>query len=725
MIRRCWKILWRKKVILPLLAVVIVVGSVATLLGMRSLPEDLEQAVALTRKNTYLDRSGRPLNVTYENGWNIYDRVRLHDVPELLQQAFLCSEDKRFFSHSGIDWLARLNAVRQNLLAGRVVRGASTISEQVVRMLHPRPRTVWARWLEGFEALALEHRFTKPEILEFYLNQVPYQAKRRGVVQAAHYYFDRDLSTLDGKEMLALAVLVRAPHWFDPQARPANLERAVTDLAGRMFPAGPRDLLEQQLTVKRTASIQDMSHFIRYAEAAQSVSPQPGAAIDTSINLDLQSRIQQILDVRLDRLQARNVHNGAVLVIDHRNNEVLAWVDGYAGKKNKKFNEIDAVTTPRQPGSALKPLLYANAMVKGWTAATMLDDSPLEESVGLGMHTYHNYSRDHYGPISLREALGNSLNIPAVRAIQYVDPAEFLGFLHRLGVTSLAGHPNVYGDGLALGNGELTLYELVQAYTVLARMGDYKPLTFSADEALHNGSRRVLSEDVASLVADILSDPAAREKEFGRDSILNFPYQTAVKTGTSSDYRDAWAVGFNDRFTVGIWVGNLDYAPMHEVTGSTGAVLALRSVFNELNRNHEPQALYFSPNLVKQQVCIASGLPAVEQCDSRDEWFVPGTTPTGLERATDELRIRKPSNGLLLARDPRIPDDAEYFEFALTDVPGVRKVRWYVNDRLVGESPQITFAWPLRKGTFHTRAEVFLHSAVAPVWTDEVVYTVN
>lgn len=701
--------------------------AVATALFMRPLPDDLQTAIAATRKNTYLDRCGRRLNVTYENTWNIYDTARLYEIPEFLQQAFLVAEDKRYFSHSGIDWPARLNAVRQNLLAGHVVRGVSTISEQVVRMLHPRKRTFRARWLEGFEALKLERRFSKPEILEFYLNQVPYRAKRRGVVQAARYYFDRDLSTLNPKEMLALAVLVRAPEWLDPQRRLANLERSIANLAERMV-ADKKErayIVRQKLAARRIKKLQNMSHFIRFADENDRSLPHSGAAINTTVDLALQAGIQNILDTRLDRLKGRRVGNGAVLVVDHATNEILAWVVGYAGRKNKPFNEIDAVTVPRQPGSALKPLLYANALQKGWTAATMLDDSPLEESVGRGMHTYHNYSRGHYGLISLREALGNSLNIPAVKAIRYVGPGEFLAFLRSFGIRSLTAHPNAYGDGLALGNGELPLYELVQAYTVLARMGDYKPLSFIDGEYLGNGSHRVLSEDIASLIADILSDPGAREKEFGWDSILNFPCQTAVKTGTSSDYRDAWAVGFNDRYTVGIWVGNLDYARMSEVTGSTGAVLALRSVFNELNRNRDVRPLYFSGNLVKQKVCIESGLPADNECDSRDEWFVPGTMPKGFETEKGGLRIRKPSPGLMLALDPRIPDEHEFFEFAINPVAGVKQVRWYVNDQLVGKSEKTTFAWPLSKGTFRARAEVFFDDKTDSCLTDAVLYTVH
>jgi penicillin-binding protein 1C len=299
-----------------------------------------------------------------------------------------------------------------------------------------------------------------------------------------------------------------------------------------------------------------------------------------------------------------------------------------------------------------------------------------------------------------------------------------LSFLHQLGIRSLSGHPNVYGDGLALGNGEITLYELVQAYTVLARMGDYKPLSFLEGEHLRNGHERVLSEDIASLIADIMSDPGAREKEFGWDSILNFPCQTAVKTGTSSDYRDALAVGFNDRYMVGVWMGNLDYAAMDKITGSSGPALVLRSIFNELNKHREVRAIYFSENLEKHRVCIETGLPANDDCEFRDEWFVPGTGPMAPE-VLNEIRIRKPSNGLMLAMDPRIPDDCEYFEFALTDIQNLGKIRWFVNDQPISVTVKPTYNWKLSRGNFKVRAEVFLKGGDAPVTTEEVEYRVN
>lgn len=699
---------------------------VATLLSMEEMPASLVEHVNVIKKNVYLDRVGKQLNVTYENDWNIHDVVKLHDIPEFLVNAIILSEDKRFHSHGGIDWFARLNAIKKNILAGKVVRGASTITEQVVRMIHPRPRTFWSRWIEGFEAMSLEQKFSKLDILEFYVNQVPYMARRRGVVQASRYYFDRDVSTLDKKEMLALSVLVRSPTWLDPAKQKSNLDWAIGNLANRLgiSKESIQKISKQRIALRQLHTKPDMSHFIGFAETQKNKASYAGT-INTTIDIELQVKAQKILDSRLDRLNKYNAGNGAVLIVDHETNEIISWVIGYAGVDGKKYNKINAVTVKRQPGSALKPLLYAKAIKDGWTAATMLDDSPLEESVGLGMHTYHNYSRDHYGLISLRESLGNSLNIPAVKAVQYVGPGKFLKFLRELGVKSLSGHPNVYGDGLALGNGELTLYELVQAYTVMARMGDYKPLSFVDGEHINNGSHRVLSEDIMSLIADIMSDPSAKEKEFGLDSVLNFPYQTAVKTGTSSDYRDAWAVGFNDKYTVGVWIGNLDYTEMNEVTGSSGPAFVLRSLFSELNKFREVRPLYFSKNLLRKRICIETGLLEHDGCHAKDEWFISGTVPSGSVKSASKLRIRKPSNGLMLAMDPRIPDEHEYFEFALTEREDIKNVRWYVNDKLIAVTDGPKYNWKVSKGKYKTRAEIILDGNDSIIITTVVEYRVN
>jgi len=717
-----------KGLIVSVLAVVTGL-TISTELAKQGVPLDIGSMDNSVIKQQYLDRHGKILNITYENRWNVHDVIPLYEIPPFLQKAFVYAEDQRFYEHEGVDWLARLSALRDNLEFHQTTRGASTLSEQVIKMLHNRPRNVWSRWLEGVEAQELERNHSKENILEFYLNQVPYQAQRRGVKQAASYYFDRDLETLHKKEILALAVIVRAPKWYDPRRFPKRLERGIATLADRLYTSGEIDskqrdeIREFKLNTKRPGFHANASHFIDYARSKQA-DPHLSerSLVHTTLDSDLQAEIQLLLDSKLSALKTKQVNNGAVLVVDHEKNEIQAWVVGYAGDDNKSFTKIDPILVKRQPGSTLKPFLYTKAMEKGWTAATKIEDSPLENSVGTGLHSFQNYSRIHYGNVSVRQALGNSLNIPAVRAIQYVGVSDFLDFLNELGFESLSEHPDIYGDGLALGNGEVTLFELTQAYTTLARMGKTASLVALDEEVLNHPQRQIISSDLASLTANILSDPNARELEFGTNSILNFPLQTAVKTGTSSDYRDAWAVGYNDKFTVGVWFGNLDYTPMNEVTGSVGPAVVLRSVFNRLNYHRTPEGLYLSENLEVRNIC--SNENENDSCQNQQEYFLPGTRIETTAKP-EGLKIARPTEGLQIAMDPRIPDQYEKFDFSLNQTQDVKHVDWFVNDVLVGSSTDNVYNWPLEKGKHTTYASVFLKDQVKPIKTQPIHYVVK
>jgi penicillin-binding protein 1C len=693
------------------------------------------------RRPQFFDRNGLPLSITYDNPWNVNDWLPLHEIPVLLQEAFLVSEDRRFYRHHGGDWLARAHALVQNARAMRTVRGASTITEQVVRILHPRPRTLWSRWLEGIEAGQLERRFSKTEILEFYLNQVPYARQRRGVLQAARLYFDRDLDTLNTAEMLTLAVLVRAPGRLEPGQGGGGLEKALRRLAGDLhragrIPAAAASEMGRAEAPPAAFRLQvDAGHFLRQAarlDGRQAAAP--GAArIITTLDSGLQGNIQEILDHHLEDFKDLDLNEGAVLVVNHQTGEILAWVNGGGSSGTASGAWIDAVSTPRQPGSTLKPFLYSLALEKGWTPSTIIDDSPLSRPVGSGMHPFRNYSRKYYGPLRLREALGNSLNIPAVRTVQFTGVDQFLERLHRFGFASLNRPANHYGEGLALGNGEVTLFELVQAYSVLARGGSARPLRFTLDGGTLPGSPtgQILSVEAASLVADILSDPQARRLEFGAGNILRLPVQTAVKTGTSNDHRDSWAVGFNHRYTVGIWMGNLDRRPTAGVTGTTGPGLLLRSVFARLNRFEEARPLYLSPRLAVHRICRESGRLATPSCSTIQEKYLPGTSPArfcrghGEIRAADTaggsaekngmtspIRLLQPTANLEMAMDPRIPDQVEAYPLKISGQGTAERIEWLVDGIVAGVTggDQRHFMWPVEQG---------MHMVQARVWPGE------
>ena len=688
-----------------------------TYADLRPIPDSLSLGSSAIRKVQILDRHNIALTVTYQNRWNIHDYVPLHDIPLFLQHAFVLSEDQRFYAHHGVDWKARMHALWQNLKAFGKIRGASTISEKVIRMWHPRARIIWSRWLEGIEAAKLEEIISKTEILEFYLNQIPYAAQRRGVVQAARYYFDRDLDTLSQKELLALVVLVRAPGRLDLHQGLAGIQKPILRLAARLRERGLIDhtqyarLDSEVPQIRKSRLAVHAGHFVHHLYRNLPLRYlQSKRRLLTTLEADLQAKVQGILNQRLKGLQQHRVNNGAVLVVDHRMHEVLAWVNGGEEKEGIPGGWIDAVVTPRQPGSTLKPFIYALALQKGWTAATIIEDLPLSEPVGFGLHTFRNYSRMHYGPLVLRDALGNSLNIPAVRTIQFVGVDTFLDCLHNLGFSSLQRHPEIYGDGLALGDGEITLLELVQAYTVLANRGFYEPLkTLLEDESGQYFFRKVFSPEIASIIADILSDPNARRLEFAEAGLLHLPVQTAVITRTSNDYRDAWAIGFNHRFTVGVWMGNLDQNPMDGITGSRGPALVLRAVFAELNRHQKTRPLYSTPRLVKVEVCRDTGQLADQRCPAYSEWFIPGTQPGGNRAVPHEKKtyhLLRPTKDLQLSMDPRIPDDHEAFSFKLAQVPTGAIVDWYVDDRLTATTSTAEYIWPLQRGEHQVQAIV-------------------
>lgn len=660
-----------------------------------------------------LDRQGQPLGISFQTRFNMMDVQPLHQIPDVLRQAFLTAEDRRFFAHNGVDWTARLAAVWQDMRGGRAARGASTITEQVVRIVHPRPRTLWSRWVEGFEAMALEQRYSKGEILEFYLNQVPYAANRRGVAQAARYYFNRDLHTLTEKEMLALAVLPRAPSALDLYKHANAIDPALKRLSQAMeqrgqLPVGETEnMLTQSLALQPPSQPPSATHFINYIRETVPYKLSDSGVLVTTLDAGLQQSVQTLLDERVKTLNRKRVHNGAVLVADHATGEILAWaVAGSADPKNQTPGRaIDAVRSARQPGSSLKPFLYAVALEKGWSPATELDDAPLAETIGTGLHNFKNYSHTFYGKISLREALGNSLNIPALETIGYVTPQLYLETLHKLGFASLTQPAEFYNDGLALGNGEVTLFEMVQGFSTLANHGVNRPLTPLLQTTEARQSERVFSNEASSLIGNILSDPYARRREFGAGSVLNLPTQTAVKTGTSTDYRDAWVLGYDAHYTVGVWLGNLDQEPMDGLTGSTGPALVLRSIFSELQSREQPRPLYLSPKLVQMEICSDYGRHN-GNCFPRTEYFMPGSkTPEPRQQKTPSgIAVLRPTEGLQIAYDPRIPGSAQAFEFVASGTAAENKVEWVLNGQSVSKTDTGRFSWPVARGRYTLEA---------------------
>lgn len=706
----------------------------ASSLSFRSPEPDFRIVRAGTGTIRMLDRHGIRLGVERHDGWNRHDILPLYHIPEMLGDAFVIAEDQRFYQHHGVDWLARGHALWQMLRHRQLSRGASTITEQVVRMLHPRPRTLWAKWMEGLEAIALEQKVSKPDILEFYLNQVPYAANRRGVVQAARYYFNRDIETLNPGEMLALVVLVRAPSAFDLYKGKVQITARMRHLADKMVaqhrldPLARQNLDQYALAPDReTAPIIARAYADYVASHVSAFQRSDDHAVTTTLDAGLQQFITDLLAQRLKALSGRKIGHAAAIVIDHTTHDVLAWVsvgrDCAATRDQAPGCQIDLVTTPRQPGSALKPFLYAAAIQKGWDAATIIEDAPYADTIGRGIKHFRNYSNVYYGKVRLRTALGNSLNIPALHTINYVTPAYYLSILHDLGFSNLRQNADFYDDGLALGNGEVSLLELARGYTMLANRGVDRPPRFLMYQDDRRPGKMIFSEDVTSLIGNILSDPWARNLEFGRNSVLNLPTQTAVKTGTSSDYRDAWAMGYNYRYTVGIWMGNADYTPMDGVTGSVGPALALRSIFNELTRDAQTAPLYLSPRLEPRNICIDVARKRRDDagCPTYTEYFPAGRLDQSLPMpASQKITILRPAEHLDMAFDPRIPPEKQLFEMRLAGMDDHDLARWQIDDHIYPDMKGQSFMWPITKGQ-HT-VQVTIMRNGKPFQTTDIVH---
>jgi len=562
--------------------------------------------------------------------------LKLEQVPIFLQRAVLESEDKNFYSHSGVDYLAIAKATFQNLSNLKVVRGASTISEQLVKLKHKLPRTLSGRVRAAYLARELEKELSKEQIFAEYLSLIPFQADACGVDQGAMLLFKRSLSTLTEKEMLALAVLIRAPSAFDPLKRSSALERRVAWLLNSISAITPEERA-------RIAS-QSLSAVPR-VEGIRNLRAGPRSS---------QSVYSKLLSKKVIELRDRNVEDGAIYGIDNQTGEAII-----SETFSLRSSEIDSINTKRQPGSALKPFLYALAFERGHRAEDLIQDAPLFVPVGNGVHSFRNYSGEFYGAIPLKEALGSSLNTPAVRLLQEVGEREFWTKLRELGFSGLEQGSDHYGEGLALGNAAVTLKELVNAYRVLAAAGRL-------------GERRIFSEYSTRLVTQILIDPDARRHEFGVGGLLQFPIETAVKTGTSNDHHDAWAIGFSKRFTIGVWFGNLNRTPMKRISGSKGPAWVLRGAFDFIERAGDSESFDL-------------------------ETAEPSLSPLSAE---DHLRIVYPTSGLMLRFDPRIPDELESMTFQL----GRRaEVVWIVDGERVGESSDGKFVWNLQPGD-HTVA---------------------
>ena len=591
-----------------------------------------------TRVVTLVYRFGGELRTTRtadgsRGGWG-----PLADMDPDLIAAFVAAEDRRFYRHPGVDLRAIGRAAWTNLRAGRVVSGGSTITMQVARMLRPGARGWSGKARQALWALRLERHIGKQAILEQYLNRVPLGQGAVGVTAAAALYYDARAGDLSLGQAALLAGLARAPSSDNPLVSPARAGRRRDQALDRLVALGfastaaaVRARREPLIARGRPAPFL-AAHFttrvLRWADEGRSAAQ---GTWHTSLDLPLQRELEREVGHAVETLADRGGRHAAAVVLDNRSGEILAWV-GSPDFWADTAGQVDMVVGARQPGSALKPFVYALAFDRGWTPASVLPDLATVYQTGTGPYRPRNYDRRFHGPVRAREALASSYNVPAVELASRLGIGTLLQVLRGAGFASLGRSADHYGLGLALGNGDITLLELANGYRGLVNLGVWRPPTWqsaSPDRAPQPG-RRFASERSAAMVLDILSDPVARIPGFGVEGPLDFPFPVAAKTGTSRHFTDNWAVGATGRFTVAVWVGNFNGRPMDGVSGVSGAgPLLHRAVLVTAHRY--PPGVLPEParaGAVPAAVCRLSGLRPGPMCPVTPEWFVPGSAPT-------------------------------------------------------------------------------------------------
>ncbi|MEX2580165.1 MAG: penicillin-binding protein 1C [Verrucomicrobiales bacterium] len=601
----------------------------------------------------FVDREGRPVRRMLDGDPNVAPPVRadapavFEDFPKALVEATVAAEDSRFFTHGGIDFLGILRAVRDAVVHREFVSGASTITQQTVKLYSPpRKRTFRTKFIEAVVARKLEMRFDKTAILTAYLNKLPYGNQLTGSRAAARGYFGKPLSDLSVAEAALLAGLPNKPSRLNPRRNPNAARQRQLWVLGRM--KKERFITESQFATaliepvhlaSGTAQTFRAPHFVELVaeqEAATvAAADSAGEPVRTTLDLDLQHFVESTVSAELVRLGHASGDSdelqAAVVVIETGTGDVLA-LTGSRSFFASASGQINGAWRPRSAGSALKPFTYLLALERGYTAATVLADTPIEYVTSTGVYQPVNFDRRFGGPVALRKALANSLNVPAVKTLDQLGGPKVLHelFTEGLGLTSL--HPDAaeYGLGLTLGNAEVRLLELTNAYACLARLGEFKPYRLIHQGA--TGSSTLFDPDAAWLIADILSDSRARVEAFGLNSPLDLPFRAASKTGTSTDFRDGWTLGYTPDFTVGVWVGRFNNRPLNEVSGATGAAPIFRRVMIKLHENREPRwydpprgatELAIDP-LNGKRVADSTDLPASRV---RREWFVNGVLP--------------------------------------------------------------------------------------------------
>jgi penicillin-binding protein 1C len=692
----------------------------------------------------FSDRKGLPLGTLLSRDQNQTAIVPLKQISPVFIRAIIAAEDKRYYDHGALDTIALSRALLEALQAGEIVSGASTITMQLARMLNPSPRTAYYKIVEVWLSWRLTAGMSKDEILQAYINRLPMGGNLYGIEAASRAYFAVPSSDLNLAQASLLAGLPNDPTDLNPYYNWQGLKQRQRYILNRMVEDHyitenqAKKAYEESIKLQpRQQGIIAAPHFLfwvnkQISDLIQSQSLDKPPTIKTTLDRKIQQFVETQVQQIITQLSDKNVNHGAAIVIDNQTREVLAYVGSPDYFNHKNSGQNDGVQALRQPGSTLKPFLYQLAIAQEIIRPnTILADVPTYYAIpGAKLYSPTDYSETFLGPVRVRIALANSLNIPAVRVLEKVGVPMFLSHLQNLGFQHLDQSPDYYGLGLALGSGEVSLWELAQAYVTLANQGEFQSLKsfdcetiFIENNNICENSNLPLSsssnqQQTWNLITQMLSDNQARAAAFGVESVLNLPFEVAVKTGTSSDYRDTWTVGFTSKYTVATWVGNFDGKPMKQVSGVMGAGRLWSQIMLELHRTNEPESLPSPEGLIQLPICATTGQRPTDNCSTGIvlEYFYPKEikayqTDTNSFQLTSEynewLTHQSQSNSLSNQLQILSPQPDDYFIF-IGDKPNQLEfkinhsseepIEWWLNDQKISTQLSSSLFWTMQPG---------------------------
>ncbi|NQT21462.1 MAG: penicillin-binding protein 1C, partial [Planctomycetes bacterium] len=605
----------------------------------------LESAVHARPATLVLDREGNVLRAFTGDNDSWMFRIDYDAMSPRLIQATIAVEDERFRLHPGVDPISIVRAALSNVRRGRTVSGASTITMQAVRLVHPRPRTLCSKIIEAFRASQMERLLTKEELLELYLNLAPYGGNLTGAEAASLSYFRKHARDLTLAEAALLAGLPQSPSRLRPDRHPARARTRRDHVLRRMHTCGyvtPDELrraLAENVCVRRAPLPFQAPHFCRLVKNRFPQEHTLRTTIDSRIQADCEISLRSALA----GLRNAGVSNGAAVVIENKTAAVRAMVGSCDFFSEEDHGQVNGATAARSPGSTIKPFTYGLAFEQGLcTPRSVLADVPANYSG----YAPKNYDHLYRGPVTARDALSLSLNVPAVRLARDVGLDRLCNFLRQVGLTTLRRNASHYGLGLTLGSAEVTLLDLTNAYATLARLGVYRPYRLLETEPIRSG-KRVLSEEAAYLVADVLSDTARLEGRCLWKSDKT-RVRMAWKTGTSWGHRDAWAVAYTQKYTVGIWVGNFSGRPAKALVGIQAAAPIAARIMDQLHTGRPPGWFSRPEGIGRREVCSVSGMPAGEHCGARSAaLYISGRSATRRCTIHEQVKIDRETGALL------------------------------------------------------------------------------